>query len=158
MQKDHQSTNRKQTFTEFLFRGVVVCQLFFQYVNGVNIKEFRNIRSGFLRNGPEVLQHGNSKIIPKPKYISLETWEYSVRFIKAVAIQHGVILPGCAPMYRQFKNLILLLSRDSPFSPFFSNYLFFPLYFYYFQCHITSFSRFTFITSYEILRKYPNMN
>lgn len=33
-----------------------------------------------------------------------------VRFIKSVGIQYGVILPGRAPMYADFKNLIILPS------------------------------------------------
>lgn len=63
-----------------------------------------------MKNSPEEIQHGNVKRIPKCKFLNFEVWKHAVKFIKAVGIQYGLILPGQAPNFRNFKNLIILPS------------------------------------------------
>ena len=116
--KYQKSSNRKQVFTEYHFRGVAVCQSFFQFVYAVGPKELRNVRSTFLEKGVEEVLHGNVRNVPRNKTLSLEAWKYAVHFIRRYGIQNGLVLPGRVPEFRNYKDLCVLPSITTKLSVF----------------------------------------
>ncbi len=109
-QKQHRGTDRKAAFTQYEFRGTVVCQKVFQFVNGLRERRLKLAKAAFLKEGVHELVHGNVQQTSHVRAFSVEGRQKAVRFILNFAQNNGLVLPGRLPGYRNNSDLLLLPS------------------------------------------------
>jgi hypothetical protein len=105
-QQAHARKARQKSFTEYRFRGMIVCRKFFEFANGVGTKKLKNEKQRFLQYGMMEVMHQNTKNTHRA--LSPEALHAVVRFITAFAQQHALVLPGRLPTYRLNPDLLLL--------------------------------------------------
>lgn len=80
--KGHTGHNRERVYTNYQFRGNVVCRKFFQFVFGVGEKILKNVKKHFVANGIMPAQHGKTNVAVKRNTLSIEDRQAAITFIK----------------------------------------------------------------------------
>ena len=97
LQKRHASKERHIPFTEYQFRGVPVCQRFFEFVNSTGPKQIRNIRADFMLNGLHEHKHGSVQKSSTARALPLDVRKKAVMFIKTFSQNNALVLPDRMP-------------------------------------------------------------
>lgn len=111
--KDHRGKDWKAAFTQYQFRGVVICQKVFQFVNGLGERRLKLAKSALLKEGVHESMHGNVQAASAARSFPLKERLKAVRFILNFAQNNGLVLPGRLPVYRNNPDLLLLPSTMS---------------------------------------------
>lgn len=104
-------TERKQSRTKYLIKGIQVCKETYMFSNNIKIKRMKRLTKMYNESGLISKVHGNAGKVPKNVTSFCDT-ENIVRFLYNYAEQHAVILPGrSSTIYKT--NLKLLPSSDT---------------------------------------------
>ena len=96
---------------EYRIEGKQLCRKLFFFLLNISKTKLQNLRSHYHQEGLQSRKHGNVGQGP-PNSHSFETRETVTHFIKNYADNHGVILPGRIPQYRDM-SIILLSSAET---------------------------------------------
>ena len=96
---------------EYRMEGKKLCRQTFLFFTNISKTKLQNLRVHYNQEGLQSRRHGNVGRAP-PNSHSFETRQTVKTFIENFADNHGVILPGRIPSYRD-QSIILLSSAET---------------------------------------------
>ena len=101
----------KSDTVEYRIEGKQLCRQAFLFLVNISKTKLQNLRDHYNQEGLQSRRHGNVGRAP-PNSHSFETRETVTNFIKNYADNHGIVLPGRIPQYRDL-SIILLSSAET---------------------------------------------
>ena len=101
VEKSHQSTRMC-----FFYHGKRICKKTFLFLHCLQSYRFHSLVKHYRKNGLTLRTHGNSKRLPSSA-LSTETVEQVVKFIKNVAEEQALLLPGRVPAFKRIDVKLL---------------------------------------------------
>lgn len=98
-------------YSTFTMYGKKVCRKTFLFLLNISKNKYSNICKHYSNNGLVSRSHGNKGRLPSNSH-SFETKKHVKSFIETYAEDHGVLLPGRIPGYRD-QSISLLSSAES---------------------------------------------
>ena len=99
--------NRQRRRICFFYHGKRICKKTFLFLHCLRSYRFHSLIRHYRKNGLTLRTHGNSKRLPSSA-TSTETVEQVVKFIKNVAEEQALLLPGGVPGFKQIDVKLLL--------------------------------------------------
>ena len=93
-------TARKRTRIPFFYHGRRICRKTFLFLHRIHQRRFYSLLKHYKKNGLSVRVHGNNKQLPTSTS-SPETIENVVKFIRNVAEEQALLLPGPVPGFKR---------------------------------------------------------
>ena len=100
VEKTHQSTRMS-----FSYHGKRICKKAFLFLHCLQYFRFHSLVKHYKKNGLTLQTHGNVKRLPSSA--SIETVERVVKFIKNIAEEQALLLPGCVPGFKRIDVKLL---------------------------------------------------
>lgn len=91
---------RKRTRIPFFYHGRRICRKTFLFLHRIHQRRFYSLLKHYKKNGLSVRVHGNNKRLPTSTS-SPETIENVVKFIRNVAEEQALLLPGRVPGFKR---------------------------------------------------------
>ena len=101
VEKTHQSTRMS-----FSYHGKRICKKAFLFLHCLQYFRFHSLVKHYKKNGLTLRTHGNAKRLPSSAS-SIETVEWVVKFIKNVAEEQALLLPGRVPGFKRIDVKLL---------------------------------------------------
>lgn len=108
----HASSKRSKMSSNFMHHGYRVCKVTYSFLHGIGVNHrVLAVRKHYQDEGMMVRVHKNSNT-PPPRTMSFDDIHSLVAFLQQYAEQHGILLPGRIPGYKN-ENVKLLPSNNS---------------------------------------------
>ncbi|PFX33021.1 hypothetical protein AWC38_SpisGene2140 [Stylophora pistillata] len=98
--------NRQNTRMCFFYHGKRICKIIFLFLHCLQYFRFHSLVKHYKKNGLTLRTHGNAKRLPSSAS-SIETVERVVKFIKNVAEEQALLLPGRVPGFKRIDVKLL---------------------------------------------------
>ena len=97
---------RQSTRMSFSYHGKRICKKTFLFLHCLQYFRFHSLIKHYKKNGLTLQTHGNAKRLPSSAS-SIETVERVVKFIKNVAEEQALLLPGHVPGFKRIDVKLL---------------------------------------------------
>ena len=89
----------------FSYHGKRICKKTFLFLHCLQYFRFHSLVKHYKKNGLTLRTHGNTKRLPSSAW-SIETVERVVKFIKNVAEEQALLLPGRVPGFKRIDVML----------------------------------------------------